>query len=128
MSEIATNGPYTFEVAVGASVDKYRLLKMNAGGDVAHAGLTDDVVGICQNKVPAAAADRIRGNTCSVVGVKHNGVVRFIAAGPVALGGALQKAADGKVDDGGAGEALGYKCITSGITADGDVLEAIPFV
>lgn len=127
MSEVATNGPYTFSVPVGTAVSKYQLVKIDANGDLSAAGSTDDVIGICQSDVPSAAADRVRGDTAGVVPVTHSGVVRLIAASAISVGDPLFKAAGGKVDDTGT-EAIGFVCITPNIAADGDVLEAIPFV
>lgn len=124
MSEIATNGPYTFSVPVGTAVSKYRLVKIDANGDLAHASGTDDVLGVCCNDVPSAEADRIRGNTASVVGLNHSGVLRFVAASAVSVADPLYKAAAGKVDNTGT-ELLGYVAI-SAATADGDVIDAVP--
>lgn len=64
----------------------------------------------------------------TAVGVKllaEAGGRHVIAAGVIALGASLLRAANGKVDDGGAGTEIGLVAVEAA-TADGDIIEAIP--
>ena len=125
-SEIATNGPFTFTVAVGTAVSKHQLVKL-VGDNVAAADAADTCIGVCQTNMPAAAEDRVRGNAVSVVPINYPGMLRFISAGAVTKGAILNMANGGTVDDTGSKE-IGYVCITNGITAAGHVLEAVPII
>ena len=123
----ATNGPRTYTVAVGTAVTAKRLLTMDSNGDVSHAGITDDVLGVAETSIPAAAADRPRGDTIGVCPINHAGSVRVIASEAITIDTQLEKAADGKVAaEGGAGEALNLIALTAA-SADGDEIEAATF-
>jgi hypothetical protein len=76
--------------------------------------------------MPAAAADRVRGNVVSILPISHPGIVRLVAAGAVTMGADLFKAADGKVDDTGT-ESLGRVAVEAA-SADGDLILTVPYV
>lgn len=129
MSEtIAVSGPFKLPVAVGTAVSRHKLLKIDANGEASHAGLTDKVIGISRTEMPAAAADRTQdGNLISVVPINYAGSVRMVAAGAIAIGADLFKAADGEVDDTGtATHEIGWVNISKNITAADQIIQAIP--
>ena len=127
MTAIGTNGSHTFQVDVGVAVSKYQLVTMTAvTGSVTEAGATDDVIGIAENDIAAAAADRTRGDVITVLPLNHSGTVRFLASAAIAVGDPLEKAASGQVATLAGGEALNFVCISNDIDNAGDVLEAIP--
>ena len=118
------NGPYTRPVADGTEVKRNRLLKLDSSGNAVYAGTSGDaVVGVSDNDMSANAADRVRGNSITVVPLNHEGQLRMTASAAIGVGVELGIAADGKV---AAGTGLGFVNISDGISTDGHVLTAVP--
>lgn len=118
---IANNGPVPFSVAEGTAVSRLRRVKLNSNGTVEHAGAAEKAIGVADNDMPATGASR--GRIVTVVPLNHSGAIRFVASGAIAVGAEIQGATAGKV---ATGAGLGYINMTSGISADGAVLTAVP--
>lgn len=115
MSMQVSSGYVTF--IAGSALGMYLRVKLSSG-KVVLAGEADVAIGVTQSM---AAAD---GDPVSVRLLKDAGTFFVVALSSLAAGAALQNAANGKVDDAGAGAAFGTALEAAG--ADGDIIEALP--
>lgn len=120
-------GPRTYNVISTNAVTALHLVKLGTGSDdVLIAGATDDVLGVALNDVDTVANGRVR-DTVAVQPLDGSCPVQLIAHGAISVGDKLAKAAAGRVDtQATTGEGLGYIAISEA-TAQGDVIEAVPF-
>ena len=115
----------TYQVLVGDAVTALHIVKLNATFDgVDHCGVAEDAVGQSENDIDALAANRTRGDTVSVSPLNTGAARNFVASAAISAGDKLGLAAGGKV---ATGTGLGFQATTAA-TADGDVIEAVPFV
>jgi hypothetical protein len=105
--------------ATAVAIERYRRVKVDANGLISLAG-NNDAIGVVIEDVAASGVGTVKLFSAP-------GTMFFTAAGAVTAAAALYPAANGKVDDAVAGNALGYVALEAA-TADGDIIEATPLL
>lgn len=102
------------------STKQYYAMKLIAGQKVDLAdGTADQVIGFLQNK-PTSGKN-------AEVAIGPSGTCKAIAGGAITEGVLVKVNASGKVIAGGAGSDVNYGIAFSAATADGDIIEVLPF-
>jgi len=112
------NKEYSFLAASSSGIAAGLRVKLDGDLKLVPAGVTDIEIGVTSSGV-SNGTDPVR-----VLLANAPGTVEVTAAGAFAKGASLQRCADGKVDDTGAGSVYGIAMAAS--TAAGDIVEVLP--
>lgn len=125
MSQYVESGHRTFT----ADAAYARAIRMKLSGStvdlVTVAGLTDKEIGILDAATTAAAT--IPGLRCSVHLRNAGGTKQYVANGAITANAVVYTAASGKVSSTNATGSNGIGNALTAATADGDIIEVLPF-